>query len=237
MKRWFIALGLLLAPAAYAKKKAATEAAPAEAAKAPEASAPSEAKSHGDAAQPETKPEAKHEEPPPPDDPDLAHVGSEAPDFRLPAFNPDPKSNGSIALNTYVGGDRDDNQAKLVVLSFMASYCKPCKKEMPYLQQLYTKYKDKGLRVIMVSVDTEEKNFEIVQDLIKTNQVTFPVLKDRYNLVARRYLGTQTPLPSLFIVGVDGNVQVVKRGYNEEASKALLAEVQKGLGVPAEALK
>jgi peroxiredoxin len=223
MKKWIIALGLVLAPMAYAKGKAkAEEPKPAEAEAKPEAK-PAEA--------------PKHEEPPPPDDPDLAHVGGEAPTFRLPAFNPDPKTNGFIALDNYVGTERDDTQAKVVVLSFMASYCKPCKKEMPYLQTLYGKYKDKGLRVLMVSVDTEEKNFQVVQDLIKDNQVTFPVLKDRYNLVARRYLGTQTPLPSLFIIGADGNVQVVKRGYNEEASKVLLADVQKALGVPAEALK
>jgi thiol-disulfide isomerase/thioredoxin len=172
-----------------------------------------------------------------PEDPDLAHVGGDAPTFRLPAFNPDPKTNGFVALDTYVGSDRDDEKSKVLVLSFMASYCKPCKKEMPYLQQLYAKYQDKGLRVIMVSVDTDEANFPIVQELVKTNGVTFPVLKDRYNLVARRYLGTKTPLPSLFILNPNGTVRLVKRGYNEEGGKVLLAEVQKALGLPDEPLK
>ncbi len=180
---------------------------------------------------------AGHDDPPEPDDPDLAHVGGDAPSFRLPAFNPDPKSNGFVALDTFVGADRDDDKAKLLVLSFMASYCKPCKKEMPYLQQLYAKYQDKGLRVLMVSVDTDEANFPIIQDLIKANNVTFPILKDRYNLVARRYLGSKTPLPSLFIVNPNGSVRLVKRGYNEEGGKVLLSEVQKGLGLPEEPLK
>jgi peroxiredoxin len=182
-------------------------------------------------------PAAGHEAPAEPDDPDLAHVGSDAPTFRLPAYNPDPKTNGFIALDTFVGTDRDDDKAKVVVLSFMASYCKPCKKEMPYLQKLYGKYQDKGLRVMMVSVDTDEANFPVVQDLIKANSVTFPVLKDRYNLVARRYLGTKTPLPSLFLINPDGSVRLVKRGYNEEEGKVLLAEVQKALGVPPEEIK
>jgi alkyl hydroperoxide reductase subunit AhpC len=185
----------------------------------------------------EAKPAPGHEEALADDDPDLAHVGGEAPSFRLPAFNPDPKTNGFVALDTFVGSDRDDTKAKVVVLSFMASYCKPCKKEMPYLQQLYSRYQDKGLRVIMVSVDTDEANFPVIQDLIKTNNVTFPILKDRYNLVARRYLGTKTPLPSLFIINPDGSVKLVKRGYNEEGGKVLLEEVQKSLGVPVEALK
>ena len=169
----------------------------------------------------------------PPDNPDLAHVGAAAPSFRLPSFNSEHQ--GFVALDSFVGADRDDKATKALVLSFMASYCKPCKKEMPYLQELYSKYRDQGLRVMMVSVDTEEPNFQVVQDLIKANKVTFPVLKDRFNLVARRYLGNQTPLPSLFIIAPDGTVQVVKRGYDQDASKVLLSEVQKALGLPASA--
>jgi peroxiredoxin len=233
MKKWVLVSAALVAQAGLAAAKGAKE--PAK--PAAEAKPDAEAKPAADAKPAAEAKPAGHDEPPAPDDPDLAHVGGEAPTFRLPAFNPDPKGNGFVALDTFVGTDRDDDKAKVVVLSFMASYCKPCKKEMPYLQTLYSKYQDKGLRVLMVSVDTEEANFPTILDLIKTNNVTFPVLKDRYNLVARRYLGTQTPLPSLFIINPDGTVKLVKRGYNEEGGKVLLAEVQKALGVPEEALK
>ena len=101
----------------------------------------------------------------------------------------------------------------------------------------YGKYKDKGLRVVMVAVDTDEAGQAAVTDLVKQNGVTFPVLKDIGGLTSRRFLGSRTPLPSLFIVGADGNIQAVKRGYNEEAIAALLSTVQKALGVPAEELK
>jgi thiol-disulfide isomerase/thioredoxin len=142
-----------------------------------------------------------------------------------------------VGIESLVGSDRDDDKSKLLVLSFMASYCKPCKKEMPYLQKLYAKYKDQGLRVLMVAVDTDEAGQAAVSELVKTNGVTFPVLKDIGGLTSRRYLGSRTPLPSMFIVKADGNIQSVKRGYNEQASQALLAEVQKALGVPAEEIK
>jgi len=205
-----------------------------------------QAASPAPAPKPDAKPEAKvaaaaaaqpaAAEPAADIDPDLPKTGDSVLNFRLRALNPD--MNGQfVGIDTLVGSDRDDDKSKLLVLSFMASYCKPCKKEMPYLQKLYAKYKDKGLRVLMVAVDTDEAGQATVAELVKTNGVTFPVLKDIGGLTSRRYLGQRTPLPSMFIVGADGNIQSVKRGYNEQASLALLTEVQKALGVPPEEIK
>jgi thiol-disulfide isomerase/thioredoxin len=170
------------------------------------------------------------------DDPDLPKAGGPVLSFRLRALNPELQGQ-FIGIDSMVGSDRDDEKAKLVVLSFMASYCKPCKKEMPYLQKLYARYKDQGLRVVMVAVDTDEAGQAAVAQLIKANGVTFPVLKDIGGLTSRRFLGQRTPLPSLFVVGADGNIQSVKRGYDEKGGEVLLSEVQKGLGQAAEALR
>jgi hypothetical protein len=59
----------------------------------------------------------------------------------------------------------------------------------------------------------------------------YPVLSDRFNFLARRYLGEQSPLPSVFLVGRDGNILRIERGYGKDASTFLLAEVQKALGI------
>lgn len=176
----------------------------------------------------EAKP-AEHAAEPEVDDPELPHVGQEAPRFRLLPFNPSPNQLGQVSLDKLVGEDREDMESKVVVVSFMASYCAPCKKEMPYLQQLHEKYAAKGLRVLMVSVDTEDKGFQVINQLIADSKVTFPVLKDRFNIAARAWLGNRTPLPSLFILDANGIVQVVKRGYDEKASAQLLAEIEKRL--------
>lgn len=170
------------------------------------------------------------------DDPDLPRAGGPVLSFRLRALNPELQGQ-FVGIDSLVGSDRDDDKAKLVVLSFMASYCKPCKKEMPYLQKLYARYKDQGLRVVMIAVDADEAGQTEVVQLIKANSVTFPVLKDIGGLTSRRFLGARTPLPSLFLVGADGTIQAVKRGYDEKGGEALLAEVQKGLGQAAEALR
>ena len=164
-------------------------------------------------------------------DDDLADVDKPAPMFRLPAYNAQAVGGAMVGLDSFVGPDATDKDVKVVLLSFMASYCAPCKKEMPYLQSLHEKYKDFGLRVMMVSIDTEPEGQKKIDELIAANKVTFPVLKDRFNLVARRWLGTQSPLPSVFLVKPDGTVSMVHRGYNQEASVLFAKEVEAALGL------
>ncbi len=168
-------------------------------------------------------------------DDELAAVDRPAPMFRLPVYNAKTAGTTVLGLDRFVGPDAADKETRVVLMSFMASFCGPCKKEMPYLESLYEKHKAKGLRVVMVSIDTEAEGQKIVDELIEKNKVTFPVLKDRFNLVARRYLGTQSPLPSVFMVKPDGVVSAVHRGYNEEASLALASEVESALGLKKEA--
>lgn len=162
-------------------------------------------------------------------DEELADVNKAAPAFRLPVYNDKEVGQKFLGLDKFVGPDAPDKKTKVVLLSFMASFCGPCKKEMPYLQSLHDKYKDAGLRVVMVSIDKEEEGQAKISELITANKVTFPVLKDRFNIVARRWLGMQSPLPSLFLVKPDGVVSMVHRGYNDDASKLLAETVEKTL--------
>lgn len=162
---------------------------------------------------------------------ELPAVDRPAPIFRLPVYNSEAVGSTVVGLDRLVGPDATEKNVKVVLLSFMASFCAPCKKEMPYLQMLHEKYKDFGLRVVMVSIDTEPEGQKIINDLIALNKVTFPVLKDRFNLVARRWLGNQSPLPSVFMVKPDGMVSMVHRGYNQEAGELLASEIEHALGI------
>ncbi len=162
-------------------------------------------------------------------------IGDAAPTFTLPLYNPTADGPTTASLDTYLGADADDKGAKAVVLSFFATYCAPCKREMPYLEQLSRMYKDAGLRVLMISIDRDDAAAAKIADLVKLNHITFPILKDRFNFLARRYLGAQAPLPSLFIVGRDGNIRTMNRGYGKDASTFLLAQVQQALGLAAKA--
>lgn len=162
---------------------------------------------------------------------ELAELDKPAPQFRLPVYNAKEFGESFVALDALVGQGRTDKDGKLLVVSFMASFCGPCKKEMPYLQKLYAENREKGLRVMMVAIDTDEEGQKKVEALVAENQVTFPVAKDRFNIVARRWLGAQSPLPSLFFVRTDGTIASVHRGYSQDGALVLAEEIEKVLGV------
>jgi len=162
---------------------------------------------------------------------DLAEVDKAVPTFRLPVYNAKEFGQASVGTDAYVGLEAQDKKTKALVVSFMASFCAPCKKELPVLQKLSEKYKEQGLRVMSVAIDTEEEGQKKVADLIAENKVTFPVAKDRFNIVARRWLGTKSPLPSLFIVRPDGTISKVHRGYAQDGAALLEEEVVAALGL------
>lgn len=163
-------------------------------------------------------------------DGELAEVGKPAPMFgRLPVYNPKEVGETAVGLDRYVGPEAADKKTKVVLVSFMASFCAPCKKELPYLEALHEKNRDRGLRVLSVSIDRDADGQKKIEELLAQNKVTFPVLKDRFNILARRWLGLQSPLPSVFLVKPDGTVSLAHRGYNDDASKLLSAEVEAAL--------
>jgi thiol-disulfide isomerase/thioredoxin len=164
-------------------------------------------------------------------------VGLPAPAFSLRTLNPDVVGTSWVALDRYVGAGAEDPGCQVVLLSFFASWCEPCGREMPFLVQLDRMYREHGLRVLGVDIDKEESGIDAAKKLIATAKVTYPVLSDRFNFLARRYLGEKAPLPSVFIVQRDGVVAKIERGYAKDASHFLLAEVQDALGLERKAGK
>jgi thiol-disulfide isomerase/thioredoxin len=165
-------------------------------------------------------------------------VGLPAPTFALRTLNPDASGTSWLALERFVGPEAEDPDAKLVLLTFFASWCEPCKRELPFLVQLDRTYRDRGLRVVAVNIDREEPGIEAARRLVLAAKVPYPVCSDRFNFLARRYLGEQAPLPSAFLVRRDGTIARIERGYAKDASAFLLAAVQDELGIePAVAAK
>ncbi len=157
--------------------------------------------------------------------------GLPAPLFTLRTINQEASGVPVVSLDRYVGAEPEDAEARVMLISFFASWCGPCRKEMPYLQQLHSMYRDQGLRVVSVNIDREEPAIADARAMVAQAKVTFPVLSDRFNFLARRYLGEQSPLPSVFIVNRDGTIARIERGYGKDASSFLLAEVQRALGL------
>lgn len=167
---------------------------------------------------------------------DEVGVGLPAPSFSLKTLNPEVTGSPWFRLDQFVGEEPDDAQARVVLLSFFASWCGPCQKELPFLVQLDGMYRDQGLRVVSISIDKEEAAIEAARRMAAEAKVRHPVLADRFNVLARRYLGDQSPLPSVFLVGRDGNVLLIEKGYSKDASAFLLSEVQGALGIQRRAM-
>ena len=124
-----------------------------------------------------------------------AGVPAPAPDFALPAMD-----GSELRLSELRG--------QVVMINFWATWCGPCRQEMPLLQQLQVKYEPLGFTLVGINVEPESAG---ARTWLEKVPVTFPILFDRQNQVAERF-GVQG-MPSSVFVDRSGNVRYVHRGY------------------------
>ena len=148
-------------------------------------------------------------------------VGSQAEDFRLTDL--DGKSQ---SLSQYRG--------KIVLVNFWATWCKPCTTEMPAMQTMYDKLRDKGFVVLAVN---ELEDDAKVREHIKQYGHTFPVLMDRDNKVANQF--GVFGLPVSVFIDQEGRVQEYIKGglLTEQKIEETVARIQKQEPVKAAALR
>ncbi|MEQ1564009.1 MAG: TlpA disulfide reductase family protein [Myxococcota bacterium] len=140
-----------------------------------------------------------------------------------PAWAADPASDFTLRDVNGAETTLSGLKGKVVVLSFWATWCGPCKEEMPHLQSMYAEMADKGLVVLSISID-DARSASKVKPFVMKMGYSFPVLLDRESTVIGAYNPSKT-VP--YTVVIDRNGEVVKRtsGYNpgeETELKALL---------------
>jgi peroxiredoxin len=124
-----------------------------------------------------------------------APVSQLAPDFTLKST-----SGENIKLSELRGN--------VVMINFWASWCGPCRQEMPLLQQLYERYQDLGFTLLGINVDEDSV---VADKILKEISVSFPVLYDSRNKVSKRY--QVKAMPSTFVIDRDGKVRYLHQGY------------------------
>ena len=144
-----------------------------------------------------------------------ALVGGEAPDFNLPSLA------GTRLTFSELRGHP-------VLLNFWATWCAPCKAELPELELLYRAHQDEGLVVLAVSEDADASYVSVRpyvrQGSPRTGPYTFPVAFDREQEVGHRY--RLAGLPGSFFVDGGGVVRAVQPGaMTPQRVQALLATV------------
>ena len=122
-------------------------------------------------------------------------TASLAPTFSLPSRGGDTVSLGQL-------------KGKVVMLNFWASWCGPCRQEMPLLEQMHKRYSSLGFTLVGVNVDANSKDAE---EWLSKTPVTFPVLFDRESKVSKLY--DVSAMPSTVFIDRQGNVRALHRGY------------------------
>jgi len=118
-----------------------------------------------------------------------------APDFSLPA-----RDGGAVQLSELKG--------QVVMINFWATWCGPCRQEMPLLEQIHAKYEPLGFTLLGVNVEPDSA---AATTWLKGVPVTFPILFDTRNAVAEQF-GVMG-MPSSVFVDREGRVRYVHRGY------------------------
>jgi cytochrome c biogenesis protein CcmG/thiol:disulfide interchange protein DsbE len=139
-------------------------------------------------------------------------VGSPAPAFALRGLDGE-----TVTLGALTGG-------RAVLLNFWASWCAPCKAEVPVLNEIHERYAERGLSVVGIAVGERQ---DVVEAFMRRHELRYPVLLDGDSSVARRYglIG----VPMNILVDRDGIVSIVKTGSVDDAMLAALEELPEGL--------
>lgn len=128
-----------------------------------------------------------------------AFAGNTAPDFTLRNLN-----NEAVTLSSLKG--------KVVLMAFWATWCAPCKSEMPHLQKMFAEKGAKGLVVLGISADDASKG-QAVRAVVNSVGVKYPVLLDVETKVVSLYNPSKT-LPFTVIVDRVGAIVESHSGYN-----------------------
>jgi len=113
-------------------------------------------------------------------------------------------------------------RGQVVMINFWASWCGPCRQEMPILEKLYKKYKSLGFVILGVNVDEDRKQAE---SLLKQIPVSFPILFDTDNKISAKY--NVTAMPSSYFVDRDGKLRSEHKGYLPEYEQLYKNEIKK----------
>ncbi|MCW8832329.1 MAG: TlpA family protein disulfide reductase [Colwellia sp.] len=136
-------------------------------------------------------------------------IGQQAPDFTL-------KSTQGKNLNLA------EQRGQIIVINFWASWCGPCRKEMPILQSFHSKYNNLGVSVWGVNVEQEN---QAGQDFLADLDLSFPIFFDSSNKISANY--QVEAMPTTVIVDRDGKVRYVYRGYKDGYEKKYAKAIKK----------
>jgi peroxiredoxin len=143
---------------------------------------------------------------------------SRLPDFELNSIDGDP-----VRLSDHLGKE-------VIVLDFWATWCEPCKAEMPHLDRIYRAKKDRGLIVIAIAMDDPSTVGQVVP-YVKESGYSFPVVLDPNGRASNLY-NTHKSAPYMVIIGRNSTIVHEAAGFEPAAGKLLEERIEKILAGP-----
>lgn len=119
-------------------------------------------------------------------------IGNQAPDFELTTLD-----GRRVKLSDYRG--------KKVVLNFWATWCPPCRAEIPDLEKFYTDFKDKDIVILGVNLTDSEKSQTSVSTFAGSNKMTYPILLDKEGTVSQVY--QVSGIPTSYFIDTKGIIR------------------------------
>lgn len=134
--------------------------------------------------------------------PDSETTGGRIPSPREGFLAPD------FTLDLLTGGEMtlSEQRGKVLIINLWASWCPPCRAEMPALQEVYNANQDRGLEILAVNTTFQDQE-SAAASFIEEFELTFPILMERSGDVARQYL--LRAMPSTFFIDREGVIRKV----------------------------
>ena len=136
-------------------------------------------------------------------------LGSAVPDFAAPSVN----GKGRATVKS--------NAGKVTIVDFWATWCEPCKKSFPRLEDLYVKYRASGMDIVAVSEDDENEGIPAFGNSFGAK---FPLVWDNGKAIASKW--QPKSMPSTFVVDRKGVIRFVHLGYHDGEEAEIEREVK-----------
>jgi peroxiredoxin len=144
-------------------------------------------------------------------------VGSAAAAVQLSSSAPD------FTLRSVAGANLrlQEQRGQVVLVNFWATWCGPCRQEMPHLNRIYDKYRASGFVLLGVNIDDDPR---AAADLAAKLGLRFPVLLDTDKQVSRAY--DMSAMPATLLIDRDGRVRHIHRGYRDGVERTYEEQVR-----------
>jgi cytochrome c-type biogenesis protein len=145
--------------------------------------------------------------------PERVAVGAPAPSYKAVSLSGD-----SVSLAAFRG--------KTILLNVWATWCHPCRDEIPELQAIHEHYKARGLELVGVSIDADG-NDDVIRQFMQDFKMTYPIWRDPDERVSTRFL--VVGVPATFLIDRQGVLRWRKTGPIEPGDRSLVAAIERAL--------